>query len=224
MELRQVPFRPIDIGKLCFLRLDDVPHVPQSRLRGAGVIRPGTLDDLDALVQFRDRRSVFVERFTAGDQCGVAEFDGRILGYEWFCDRPVHREEAWGYQIVIPDGFVYAYDAYIDPAYRNTGVWLKFKAYLGDLIGGVRKTGRVDLRGLREPGIPCHAPAVWIQTGRECASNEGARVEGEPEPGRAEVTRRGLLTLQTVTSPETVIPSAWTDIECAEDARDGRSL
>ena len=31
--LRQVPFRPVDIGKLCFLQLDGVPQVPKSLLR-----------------------------------------------------------------------------------------------------------------------------------------------------------------------------------------------
>lgn len=139
--LRQVPLRPIDIGKLCFLRLDKVPHVPGSHLRGAGIVRPGTLDDLDALVALRDQRTVFLERFAAGDYCAVAEVGGRVIGYEWFCDRPIHREEAWGYRISIPDGFVYAYDAYIDPAYRNTGVWLRFKAYLGDLMTKLDKRG-----------------------------------------------------------------------------------
>jgi GNAT superfamily N-acetyltransferase len=129
------------VGKLCFLRLDDVPRVPPSRLRGTGTIRAGTLADLDRLTQLRDLRATFVERFALGDRCVVAEVDGRVVGYEWFCDRPVHREEAWGYTIRIPDGFVYAYDAYIDPDYRNTGVWLKFKAYLGELMTSTGKHG-----------------------------------------------------------------------------------
>lgn len=139
--LRQVPFRPADVGKLCFLRLDGVPHVPQSWLRGSSAARRGTPSDLAGLVQLRDQEAVFLERFAAGDHCVVAEVDGRIVGYEWFCDRAVHRDEAWGYQIAIPRGFVYAYDAYIDPAYRNTGVWLRFKAYLGDLMVESGKRG-----------------------------------------------------------------------------------
>ncbi len=62
-------------------------------------------------------------------------------GYEWFCDHLVHYESAWGYPIEIPGGFVYAYDAYVDPAYRNTGVWLRFKAYLGEWMTARGKQG-----------------------------------------------------------------------------------
>jgi GNAT superfamily N-acetyltransferase len=139
--LRQVPFRPVDVGKLCFLRLDAVPRVPASRLRGAGHIRPGRRADLDALTALRDQRETFVERFDSGDHCVVAEVDGRIVGYEWFCARSSHLEESWGYRITIPEGFVYAYDAYIDPRYRNTGVWLKFKDYLGSWMVESGKRG-----------------------------------------------------------------------------------
>jgi hypothetical protein len=107
--LRRVPFRPVDVGKLCFLRLEGVPKVPPSLLRGSGFVRRGTLDDLDALVQLRDQRAVFEERFAAGDHCVVVLVDDHIVGFEWFCDRDVHREGAWGYRIDIPGGFVYAY-------------------------------------------------------------------------------------------------------------------
>ena len=139
--LRRIPFRPIDVGKLCFLRLDGVPQVPRSRLRGAGVVRQATRDDLDALVRLRDQRPLFLERFDKGDHCVVAEVDGRIVGFEWFSERSVHRDTAWGYEVAVPDGFVYAYDAYLDPAVRNTGVWLRFKAYLGDLMVKSGKRG-----------------------------------------------------------------------------------
>src|SRR5207244_3808888 len=64
-----------------------------------------------------------------------------IVAYEWFCEREVHYEGAWGYRIDIPEGFVYAYDAYIDPAYRNAGIWLRFKAYLGELMAASGKRG-----------------------------------------------------------------------------------
>jgi GNAT superfamily N-acetyltransferase len=132
--LRQVPLKPVDVGKLCFLRLDGVPQVPRSWLRGPGIARRGTLADLAGLVHLRNQEATFLERFAAGDRCVVAEVDGRIVGYEWFCDQADHRDEAWGYRIAIPSGLIYAYDAYIDPAFRNAGVWLRFKAYLGDLM------------------------------------------------------------------------------------------
>jgi hypothetical protein len=132
--LRQIPFRPMDIGKLCFLRLNGPPRVPQSYLRGRGVVRRGTPADLDGLVHLRNQQTVFLDRFSAGDHCVVADVDGRLVGYEWFCVRAVHYESAWGCRIAIPNGFVYAYDAYIDSAFRNAAIWVRFKAYLGDLM------------------------------------------------------------------------------------------
>jgi GNAT superfamily N-acetyltransferase len=138
--LRRLPFKPMDVGRLCFLRYNGVPQVRPALLRGSAMVRPAVRDDLDALVRLRDQRSTFLDRFDAGDDAVVAEVDGRIVGFEWFCDQPRHREGAWGYDIAVPDGFTYAYDAFIDPAYRNTGIWLRFKAYLADHMR--RRAGR----------------------------------------------------------------------------------
>jgi GNAT superfamily N-acetyltransferase len=140
--LRRVPFRPVDVGKLCFLRLDRIPQIATGLLRGPGSVRAATVDDLDALVAVRGHRDVFMDRFAEGDRCAVAEVAGRIVGYEWFCDRDIHEETAWGYPIAIPAGYVYAYDAFIDPRYRNSGIWLRFKAYLGDLM---RENGHIGV-------------------------------------------------------------------------------
>ena len=93
--------------------------------------------DLEALTRLQEKTSIFRKRFGEGDRCVVAIVDNRIVGYEWFSDGAVHHEAAWGYPITIPGGFVYAYDAYIDPAYRNTGLWLRFKASLAEWMAGV---------------------------------------------------------------------------------------
>jgi GNAT superfamily N-acetyltransferase len=130
--VRLIPFRPFDIAKLRFLRLDGVPRVSPALLRGRGVVRRGTPADLDDLTALQHKRSTFAARFAAGDHCVVAVAEGRIVGYEWLCDQPMHVEGEWQYPIQIPPGCVYAYDAYIDPAFRNGGVWLRFKSYLGD--------------------------------------------------------------------------------------------
>src|SRR5258706_45521 len=119
--LRRVPLRPVDIGKLCFLQLNGVPTVPSSMLRGHADVRFATLDDLDGLTTLQSKAAVFRRRFADGDRCMVAIVDGRIVGYEWFSDGCVHHEAAWGYPIVIPGGFVSAYDPYIDPLHRNHG-------------------------------------------------------------------------------------------------------
>jgi len=139
--LRRVPFRPIDVGKLCLLTYDGVPRVPPPLLRGPATVREATRSDLDALAGLCDRRDAFAARFAAGDRCVIAEVDGRAVGFEWFCDADVHHETGWGYDIDVPAGYVYAYDAFIDRAYRNTGVWLKFKAYLAGLMLRTGKRG-----------------------------------------------------------------------------------
>ena len=139
--LRRVPFRPIDIGQLCFLRLNGVPSVPPSMVRGHADVRFATMRDLDGLARLQDKRAIFRVRFAEGDRCVVAIIDDRIVGYEWFSDSLIHHEAAWGYPITIPGGFVYAYDAFIDPAYRNTGLWLRFKASLAEWMAARGKRG-----------------------------------------------------------------------------------
>jgi len=129
---RLVPFRPLDVARLRFLVFDGLPRVPAAMLRGrveARLARPG---DLGGLAALQDKASTFAERFANGDYCIVGTANDRIVGYEWFCDRPLHLEEEWGLPIAVPRGTVYAYDAYVDPAYRNGGVWLRFKAVLGE--------------------------------------------------------------------------------------------
>src|SRR5882672_7928938 len=105
--LRRVPLRPVDVGKLCFLQLDGLPTVPPAMLRGDADVRFATAADLPGLTELQNKAAMFLARFAQGDRCVVAIADGRIVGYEWFCDNPFHRETAWGYRITIPGGFVY---------------------------------------------------------------------------------------------------------------------
>jgi hypothetical protein len=135
--LGRVPFVPVQFGILCFLQLDRIPEVPASWLRGPGVVRAATPDDLEALVACQNKRQTFIDRFAAGDHCVVAIVEDRIVGFEWFSHLPIHREGNHGYLIRIPNGFVYNYDAYIDPRYRNSGFWIRFKAYQGALMNAI---------------------------------------------------------------------------------------
>lgn len=141
MLLRRIPLRPIDVGKLCFLQLNGLPNVPAAMLRGHADVRFATVNDLDALARLRDKKRLFRRRFDEGDHCVIAVIDSRIVGFEWFSDGPVHHETAWDYRITIPGGYVYAYDAYIDPANRNTGLWLRFKAHLAEWMAARGKDG-----------------------------------------------------------------------------------
>ena len=139
--LRRVPFRPVDFGRLCFLKFEGVPRVPLALLRGCGTVRVATPDDLDGLTRLQGKAGEFQTRFANGDRCVVAIANDRIVGYEWFCDQAMHHETAWGLPIPIPAGFVYAYDGYVDPAHRNSGVWLRFKAHLADWMIATNKRG-----------------------------------------------------------------------------------
>ena len=86
---------------------------------------------------------MFLKRFAAGDYCVVAVVEGRIVGYEWFCDRSFYVEERYSYRIDLAPEAIYAYDAFILPDYRLTGIWLKFKGlYLRELMKGLGK-GRI---------------------------------------------------------------------------------
>jgi len=139
--LRRVPLRPVDVGKLCFLELNGIPKVPASMLRGHVDVRFATPDDVDALAHLQNKTSLFRQRFDDGDRCVIALVDGRIVGYEWFSENSPHHETGWGYDITIPGDYVYAYDAFIDPAFRNTGVWLRFKAHLAEWMAARGKSG-----------------------------------------------------------------------------------
>lgn len=92
-------------------------------------------------MQLQDKGPTFRERFQRGDKCVVATIGALVIGYEWFADGGAHLESTWGFLIAIPRDFVYAYDAYIDPAHRNTGVWLRFKAHLSQLMKTSGKRG-----------------------------------------------------------------------------------
>ena len=141
MLLRLIPFRPVEIGKLCFLRLDGIPRVTTGMLRGAGEVRLATAADVDGLARLQNRRGAFLSRFAHGDLCVVAMIGSLIVGYEWFSEAAEHLEAVWGLTIAIPRNFVYAYDAYVDPAYRNTGIWLRFKSFLGHWMLAHGKSG-----------------------------------------------------------------------------------
>ena len=143
MLLRMIPFRPVDIGRLCFLRFDGRPTVPPGMLRGSAHVRLVTPDDVDVLTRLQNRRGAFLSRFAHGDLCMVAMIGSLIVGFEWFSEAAEHIEAVWGLTISIPRNFVYAYDGYVDAAYRNTGVWLRFKGFLGEWMSGHGKSGVV---------------------------------------------------------------------------------
>jgi hypothetical protein len=138
--LQLIPFKPLDVNCLYFLEHAGVPAEHPGVFRGRANIRTGTLEDLEGLTQCQDRRLEFLNRFAANDLCAVAVLDGRIVGYQWFCVRPLYREERYSCAIEVPPDAVYEYDIFILPEHRLTGLWFKFHCgYLRELMGRLHR-------------------------------------------------------------------------------------
>jgi hypothetical protein len=133
--LLRLPSTPVDINCLYLLEYVGIPPDHPSFRRGPAEVRDATLQDLDALTKCQNQPREFRNRFNSNDHCAVAVVGDRIVGYEWFCDRPLYIEERYLYKIAVPSDAVYAYDAFILPEHRLSGIWLKFKApYLRALM------------------------------------------------------------------------------------------
>jgi hypothetical protein len=146
--LRLIPFKPVDINCLYFLEYVGIPPEHPGSLRGRAEVRRGTLEDMEALTRCQDKRAAFLKRFAANDHCAVAVVDGRIVGYQWFCERPLYLEERYACKIEVPRDAVYEYDIFILPEHRLAGLWFKFHCrYLRDRMGRLgrqRVIGMVD--------------------------------------------------------------------------------
>jgi len=146
--LRWIPFTPLDINCLYFLEYLGLPARSPALLRGPGAVRSGTPEDLKGLTRCQDRPLAFLHRFQAKDHCVVAEVDGQIVAYQWFCDKPYYVEERYGYRIEVPRDSIYEYDVFILPSYRLGGIWFKFHClYLRELMERLQRrriVGMVD--------------------------------------------------------------------------------
>lgn len=138
--LQRIPFQPLDINCLYCLEYAGIPPRHPAALRGRAEVRRGTLEDLEGLTHCQDKRAAFVNRFEANDYCAVAVLDGRIIAYQWFCDRPVYIEERYGCAIDVPPDTLYEYDIFILPEYRLSGLWFKFHClYLRELMLALKR-------------------------------------------------------------------------------------
>jgi hypothetical protein len=155
--LQRVPFLRAHAVEWCLLAFNGVPSVPPAMLRGPGSVRLATPDDIERLVRFRDKRDAFLERFAAGNHCLLALVGDEVVGHEWFSVATEHRDRLNGYSTVIPEGFVYVFDGFIAPAYRNAGLWLKFKACLAGVMRETGKTGiLVHVERGNDPSFKAH--------------------------------------------------------------------
>ncbi|HXN07236.1 MAG TPA: hypothetical protein VN944_09265, partial [Nitrospiria bacterium] len=102
-------------------------------------IRKGTPEDIEGLVRCQDKRSVYLNRFIAGDTCLVATINGEIAGHEWFCSGDAYIEERFLYKIKLNSDEIYSYDGFILEEHRIQGIWMKFKVDLSTLMASLGK-------------------------------------------------------------------------------------
>jgi len=140
--LQRIPHAPVDFNCLDFLEYRGIPPEQSHTYseRSGPAVRGATREDFEGLEETDENRHPFLERIDSGERCVLALREGRIVGYQWFCDHPVHMEERYGLRVEIPADCIYTYDAFIFPEFRLTGIWVKFQStYLRDLMQGLGK-------------------------------------------------------------------------------------
>jgi hypothetical protein len=140
--VEKLTFHTVQIRKFYLLAYAGFPRVANNR--GPGLVRKGEPSDVAGMALLEDavKQKIFQERFLAGEHCAVAEHKGKIVGYEWYSSSSIHIEQRYLYTISIPQDAVYAYDAFIQPEYRISGVWVRFKTFIGEEMKRLNK-GRI---------------------------------------------------------------------------------
>lgn len=128
----RITFHTVQFRRFLLLEYAGFPDI--GNIRGPGLVRKGETADINemAMLENSEKRETFRERFSIGDHCAVAVHNNKIIGYEWYSCHPSHREQRYLYPISIPADAVYAYDAFIQPEYRISGIWVKLKKHLGE--------------------------------------------------------------------------------------------
>jgi GNAT superfamily N-acetyltransferase len=133
--LQRIPFQPLDMNVLYLLEYSGVPPEHAALRRVRAEVRRATPKDIPAMAVCQNTPMAFRNRFRTGDDCVIAIVRNQVVAFAWFCRKPVHTEERYSYPLYIPRDTVYAYDAFILPEHRRTGIWLKFIAvYLRELM------------------------------------------------------------------------------------------
>jgi hypothetical protein len=99
-------------------------------------IRQGSARDLEGMSACGNYPERLPERFKSpGEHCVLATSRGKVIGYQWFSEKPARMEERYSYKVEIPLDAVYGYDAFVLPQWRRSKVWTEFhRTYLRDLL------------------------------------------------------------------------------------------
>lgn len=135
--LRRVPFAKLDVN--CLNCLEYYPIEGNATTTdGAILIRAAIPTDIDPMGECGNFPERLPERFAANEHCVVGISGGKVIGYQWFCDKSLRTEERYGYIVEIPSDAVYGYDAFVVPNHRRSKVWTQFHTqYLGGLLASL---------------------------------------------------------------------------------------
>ena len=138
--LRRISFATIDVNCLNCLEYTARVCNTCSNFAEDIYVRGGTLLDLDKMAECQNFPHAAVERFASKEHCVVAVADGRIVGYQWFCDKPARIEERYSFNVQIPADALYGYDAFVRPECRRLKVWSRFHSeYLPKLLARLQR-------------------------------------------------------------------------------------
>jgi hypothetical protein len=138
--LRRIPFIRLDVN--CLHCLEYYPcEVGSEAADEAIVVRDASEGDVEGMAECGNFPESLPERFAAHEHSVVGISGRKVIGYQWFCDKPFRIEERYGYVVEIPSDAVYGYDAFVLPNYRRAGVWRRFHVqYLKSLLGKLRRS------------------------------------------------------------------------------------
>ena len=138
--LRRISFAALDVNCLNCLEYTAGSCSRYARFADDIYVRGGTVLDLDKLAECQNFPQASAERFASKEHCVVAVADGRIIGYQWFCDKQVRIEERYSYSVQIPSDTLYGYDAFVRPECRRLRVWSRFHSeYLPKLLARLQR-------------------------------------------------------------------------------------
>lgn len=101
--------------------------------------------------------ALVLDRWRAGDTCFVARHDGVVVATCWAATRRA-RAAYVGWDVDLPDGDVYLYDAYTAPAHRGAGVAKALCLYQ------LRHLRAAGLRRATRMTLPWNQPALRLHT------------------------------------------------------------
>lgn len=128
----RITFRIIQVRRFHLLEYAGCPDAANTR--GPGQVRQAGPADINgmAMLEHSGKGEIFRRRFSEGDHCAAAVRNEKIIGYEWYTCTSPHQEQRYGYIIQVPPEAIYAYDAFIAPGYRISGIWVKLKKHVGE--------------------------------------------------------------------------------------------